>query len=408
MKKRTAVTLLATILIISAGIFIPGTVGKRYKTIKIGVIASSSEGLETAVPVFQEIIEPDINAYMAKLPKMRFRPQLKFEFLLEHADESAAIHLEKVEMFHEMGVDLIIGGPWSSMAHGSLDYVDENGILLFSPSSTSPMLAIPDDNLFRMCPDDNKQAKAVSEMIWSRGVEEVVVIQRGDVWGDGIYESFKDEYEGRGGTILNRQRYPPDETVFTSYLAAADAAVTGAVNEGVLLISFSEAVDIVLEAQGYTDIYGLTWFGTDGTARSQSLLNEAPDQACHLKIYSTYAAPTYSSKFYEMSERYGYLTGLDLGFYSACQIDIAWAIAMSVLETRPSSSSLYGATDVIEVIPDVASRYFGYSGWCLLNEAGDRYASNYDIWGYGYVDGEPSIIRYGYYDSTTGMVTWLT
>ncbi|UCD43811.1 MAG: hypothetical protein JSV27_06545 [Candidatus Bathyarchaeota archaeon] len=43
--------------------------GKLYKTIKIGVIVAWSGGLETAGLVFEEIVEPDINAYMAKLPR---------------------------------------------------------------------------------------------------------------------------------------------------------------------------------------------------------------------------------------------------------------------------------------------------------------------------------------------------
>ena len=64
------------------------------------------------------------------------------------------------------------------------------------------------------------------------------------------------------------------------------------------------------------------------------------------------------------------------------------------------------AADVIKVIPDVASRYYGYSGWCLLNEAGDRYTSNYDIWGVGIVGGVPGFVKYGTYDSTTGTITW--
>ena len=58
------------------------------------------------------------------------------------------------------------------------------------------------------------------------------------------------------------------------------------------------------------------------------------------------------------------------------------------------------------MLPDVASRYYGYTGWCLLNEAGDRFTRDFDIWGYGYIDDEPSIIKYGFYDSTTGTVTW--
>ena len=64
------------------------------------------------------------------------------------------------------------------------------------------------------------------------------------------------------------------------------------------------------------------------------------------------------------------------------------------------------ATDVINVIPDIASRYYGYTGWCLLNEAGDRYKTDYDIWGYGLIDGMPDFVHYGYYDSETGQVHW--
>jgi hypothetical protein len=80
---------------------------------------------------------------------------------------------------------------------------------------------------------------------------------------------------------------------------------------------------------------------------------------------------------------------------------------MSVLETRSSSGypNLLG-TDVAAVFPDVASRYFGYSGWCLLNEAGDRMRTNYDIWGYGLVEGWPDFVYYGYYETLTGEVHW--
>lgn len=125
-----------------------------------------------------------------------------------------------------------------------------------------------------------------------------------------------------------------------------------------------------------------------------------------LFLYSTSAAPTYS-KFDEMSSRYSDLTGVDFTFYTSCTADAAWVLALSVLETRSTSGKpeLLG-TDVIAVFPDVASRYFGYSGWCLLNEAGDRYSTDYDIWGYGYADEEGYFIYYGYYNTLTGDVYW--
>ncbi len=48
----------------------------------------------------------------------------------------------------------------------------------------------------------------------------------------------------------------------------------------------------------------------------------------------------------------------------------------------------------------------GDSGWIFLNEALDRYTSNYDIWGYGRTDGEPNFALYRSKYSAMGEVIW--
>jgi len=63
--------------------------------------------------------------------------------------------------------------------------------------------------------------------------------------------------------------------------------------------------------------------------------------------------------------------------------------------------------DIAKILPSVAWRHYGYSGWCLLNDAGDREASDCDIWGfYRQEDGTAGFKRYGYYHSSTGEITW--
>ena len=56
------------------------------RTFKIGVITGSDEGLETTVPFYEQIIKPDINAYLNTLPDHRFRPDPEFEFLIVSAE----------------------------------------------------------------------------------------------------------------------------------------------------------------------------------------------------------------------------------------------------------------------------------------------------------------------------------
>ena len=81
--------------------------------------------------------------------------------------------------------------------------------------------------------------------------------------------------------------------------------------------------------------------------------------------------------------------------------DCCWICAKSVL----ISSAL--DTDTIKIIlPYVAGAHYGVTGWCRLNEAGDRDPLDYDIWGVDILEGEPVWIVYGTYDKDRKTITW--
>jgi branched-chain amino acid transport system substrate-binding protein len=328
------------------------------------------------------------------------------DFLVEHADGNASLHLEKVKMFHEMGVDLIIGGYWSSQALTSKDYVTENGMLLLSPSSTAPSLAIPGDNLYRLPPSDEAQGKALARMMESKGVENAIVFYRDEFWAQEVTNVFMVEFEAMGGSVIGHYPYPVGETDFTSYLDDASNAAEGVDDLGVLLISLNEAAEILIQTQSYPNLYNPPWFGFEFLGRSFYILDNAPEEAVYLKLYSPAPAIPDTPKYHDFAERYRSLTGEDASFYNANEFDAAWLITQAILETRPTSMSLYDATDVINIFPDVASRYYGYSGYCLLNEAGDRVPGSYEIWGYYLDDGEPSYKIYGRYNAYTDEIQW--
>jgi len=374
------------------------------KTVQLGYIAQQTTSLETAVPHIQEIMEPDYNDYAEKLGL-----DVSFEFLIDDATGQAAVHLEKVQGFKSMGVNVFIGGGWSSQAQAALSYCNDNDMLMWSASSTSPLLAIPDDNLYRMCPDDTIQAPAIAEMLWSHGVKAVIVIQRGDAWADGIYNYLEPAFTEKGGVILEKIRYAGEVTEFSNYLQTAEDVVLQAVEEygpervAVELIAFSESVVIVTQAQDYPAIYNLTWFGSDGTCMVQQHCDDAPEQSVHLRLYSTYAAPAESEKFNNLYERYYQLVSQPYGYYSACTYDIGWVLVESILNCQSTD-----ATVLIPLQHQTAYNNFGASGWNRLNEAGDRYGSNYQIWSYRYEGDVCKPYVAGLYDGITGEITWYT
>lgn len=374
-------------------------------TIKIAEIASNTNQLETLTPFVEEIIEPDIQAYLDLLGY-----DVTYEILIDDAASNEAIHLEKVQSFQTMGVELIIGGRWSSQAEMALSYVNENDMLLFSPSSTSPLLAFPDDNLFRMCPTDFVQAPAVAEMLASWGIEHTLVIHRKDAWADGIYNIFKTAYPERGGTILGEIGYAAEVIEFSSYMQTADNIISEAIAEhgaekvAILVICFEEGATMVTQASDYPSLMDVFWFGTDGTTFETRFLDAAPDVSVHIKLFSTLAAPGYSSKYAALSTRYRASTSRDMAFYEAADYDTNWAILNAVLEAGSQE-----ALKVIPLIQTVTYNMYGASGWTKLNSDDDRDIISYDIWGIDYVAvDEPRFVKYGVFDGASLKVSWDT
>jgi branched-chain amino acid transport system substrate-binding protein len=343
---------------------------------------------------------------------------VEIAFLNDHAQETPAIHLEKVQGFHSVGVDLIIGGRWSSQAQSALSYVNENDMLLFSPSSTSPLLAIPDDNVYRMCPTDVVQSDAIAQMLYSWGIEAVAVIQRVDPWADGIYNLLVPELEDRGMVTKDGWRisYNPESKEFGSDMQTLEGiaqemvAEHGAESSAILVIGFAEVAIMVTQVSPYDTIYNqVSWFGTDGTALGSYLRDDAPVESAHLLIPSTVAAPGISPKFRELNATYYPLSSKVLSYYSACTYDIAWVLTQAVLETQGQV-----AAEIIPFIHPISDNHYGASGWNKLNPDGDRFPPDYEIWGYGDGgtddDGKPlaTHVLYGKYYTFDGSVEWYT
>ena len=376
-------------------------------TIRMGNIWSDDANLETYTPLVDEILVPRLNAYLDLLGY-----DAEVEILNDNALETPAIHLEKVQGFHSVDVDLVIGGRWSSQAQSALPYVNENKMLLFSPSSTSPLLAIPDDNLYRMCPTDVVQSDAIAEMLYQWGIEALAVIQRVDPWADGIYNLLVPELEDRGMVSEPGWRisYNPESKEFASDLQTLEGialemvAEYGAERSAILVIGFSEVAIMITQVEAYPTIYNeVRWFGTDGTAITQRIRDDAPTQAAHLQIPSTLAAPGISPKFRELNATNFPLVGQVLGYYGACTYDIAWCLLEAVLETQGVV-----AEDIIPLIDPITEKHYGTTGWAKLNEDGDRFPPDYEIWGYGTVGDRTEHVNYGKYFTFDGTVEWYT
>ncbi len=345
------------------------------KEVLIGIIHADTwylEGEQAAANIWLE----EVNEYLKKLGLT-----LKFKLLFENAEGSEVKCLEKLESLAAKGVKFVLGFRYSSHAKACLEYANEHKILLISDASTAPALAIADDYLFRMPCDDRFQGKAIARMILDYGVKAVAVLQRGDTWGDGLYEAFEGRFKELGGIILERIRYDPAKTEFSAEISILNDVISNAIEKygkskvALLFLGFEEIAPIQATAADYPALMSIPWFGSDGHVISERLLTEQGENAVKVKHLCTYIGVTRSPIYMRFAEKYKSIVGYYPEAYDTYLYDSLWLLTRAIIEA--------GSTDpeiIKEILPRIAESYFGASGWCRFNEAGDRAAGNYDIW----------------------------
>lgn len=381
------------------------------KTVKIGYIAPESNTFAVTKPYIEKVIKPDLDAYASSLGL-----NVTFEFVMLDANGQPDRHLELVQDLHNEGIDIFIGAGWSSMCCVSLSYENANHMLVISPSSTSPTCAIANDSMYRMCPADTALAPALADIIWSYGVKEVVLIQRGDSYGDGIVNEFTPRFVALGGVVSQPIRYDLLSDVesanfdYCSYLQTgrdrAQAAIARMGGDSsrvcVLLIAYDEAARIIKQASQCDVLYNLVWFGGGGTARNGLVIGSSPLEANHLKLFSPLAQVPASSKYVALGARFAEATGGIFNINQAYLYDAAFVLAETIIETGSTN-----ATKVAAALPGVCENTYGVSGWCKLNEFGDRAPQSFDIWYYAPGVVLPSVGSVaGVYNPDTGVTLW--
>jgi branched-chain amino acid transport system substrate-binding protein len=101
-----------------------------------------------------------------------------------------------------------------------------NGIVIISPSATSPALSTLDDKgfFFRTAPSDARQGEVLAQVLKDRGVTEVAVTYTNNDYGKGLSESFAQFFAADGGKILTSQPHEDGKGDYSAEVAALSAS----------------------------------------------------------------------------------------------------------------------------------------------------------------------------------------
>jgi len=372
-------------------------------TIPIGVLYANTGHIDTG-GIAANIAILEVNDYVEALGL-----DVTFELVEECAEGSSTLALEKFQSMVARGVKVVAGPNWSGQCKAIKEYADANHIVVFSEGSTSPVVAIPDDYIFRLPVTDDTQNSALAPAIYGMGIEHLIIVARNDAWGDGNYVTMKELFEAEGGVIEEYLRYDSEKTEFSAEAAVLNDLVIqlnsqyGADKVALATWSF-EFSAIFASCEEYPALVDATWFGSNGFGRSTAFVDEHP-KAHETTFLAMIMGTAASSRYNAFNAKYLPLSGGRLaGTYTTHMYDIVWLLCKSILEAGD-----YDGAIVQEVLPMVAEQYWGACGWTKLNENGDRAEASYELWtvSLNATSGLPVWARAAIYDSGSRALTWI-
>jgi ABC-type branched-subunit amino acid transport system substrate-binding protein len=357
--------------------------GGTEETLKIGIlIPQSGTGPLQKEPenACIEIAAADVNEYLAGSESNK-----RIEGVIRDTQFDSFAIETALQEFKESGIKIVVCACTSSSLAYVKSYVDDNDMLLINNCSTSPSLAEA-DNVYRLISDDDYLAVALSDIYTRRGIEKVVILYRGDVWGETLAQAIEANFNTSQGAVVQSIAYDPraGSSEYEAMLSEAGNAVTQALASAtadkiaVQLISYDEGTDILEKASENATLGQIKWFGSDGFVQNQDLLQNPTSAAfaAQVGMCSPIFAENNSEDYQAIKSEIAGDIGYEPYSWALLLYDCYWLAS----KTRAHNEYIDDIAAIKGIFELQAASYEALTGSINLNNAGDRAVSPYDFW----------------------------
>ena len=125
------------------------------------------------------------------------------------------------------GVKGIVGGDCSGVTGAILQNVARpNGIVMISPSATSPALSTADDDglFFRTAPSDAREGQIMAEILVEKGVKSIALTYTNNDYGKGLADVIATSFTAKGGVVTINASHEDGKADYSAEVAALAAA----------------------------------------------------------------------------------------------------------------------------------------------------------------------------------------
>jgi len=194
--------------------------------IKIGVLVGFTGPIESLTPDMAagaELAMKEVSDSKALLGGAMVTPVRGDTTCIDAAAANAAAE----RLITADRVNAIVGGDCSGVTTAMLQNVAmPNGVVMISPSATSPALSTLEDNglFFRTAPSDARQGQVVSDILKERGVGTIAITYTNNDYGKGLADSIATNFKAKGGTVTIEAAHEDGKGDYSAEVAALASA----------------------------------------------------------------------------------------------------------------------------------------------------------------------------------------
>ena len=208
--------------------------------VKMGVILGFTGPIESLTPAMAagaEMAMAEVTESGALLGGVKVTPVRADSTCVDSAAATAAAE----RLITSDGISAMMGPDCSGVTGAVLANVSvPNGMVMISPSATSPALSAAEDNglFFRTAPSDARQGAVLAELLVEKGMTTVAVTYTNNDYGKGFADAFQSSYEAAGGTVTLAAPHEDGKADYSAEVGALASAggdalvVLGYVDQG--------------------------------------------------------------------------------------------------------------------------------------------------------------------------------
>ena len=233
--KKFLMASAATALMASAAM-----AGSHGNEVKLGVILGFTGPIESLTPAMAagaEMAMSEVTASGKLMGGAKVTPVRADSTCVDAGAATAAAE----RLITSDGVKGIMGADCSGVTGAVLANVAvPNGIVMISPSATSPALSSAEDNglFFRTAPSDARQGQVVAEVMMENGIKSAAITYTNNDYGKGLADAIKAAFEAAGGEVTAVAAHEDGKADYSAEVGALASAggdalvVAGYVDQG--------------------------------------------------------------------------------------------------------------------------------------------------------------------------------